>query len=157
MNCPNPRYENNEIVFVGFLIHVHVSVAMDTRAVSTYMCMHDYKMFDGLVGDLIVSLHTHMHTHTHTLSALYYSLTRSLLLTHTYTHTLSLFLSLSQGPKSNIPNRDEVIEAYKYVFSQPGAFTPPINYYRAMMRYPEKPPNSDPINVPTLLIWVSTN
>ena len=26
-----------------------------------------------------------------------------------------------------------------------------------MMRYPEKPPNSDPINVPTLLIWVSTN
>ena len=25
------------------------------------------------------------------------------------------------------------------------------------MRYPEKPPNSDPINVPTLLIWVSTN
>ena len=110
--------------------------------------MHDYKMFDGLVGDL-VSLHTH------TLSALYHSLTRSLLLTHTYTHTL--FLSLSQGPKSNIPNRDEVIEAYKYVFSQPSAFTPPINYYRAMMRYPEKPPNSYPINVPTLLIWVSTN
>ena len=100
-----------------------------------------------------------LHTHTHSISlSLTHSLACSLLLTYPLSESLTrtLTISLSQGSKSNIPNRDEVIEAYKYVFSQPGAFTPPINYYRAMMRYLEKP-NSDPINVPTLLIWVSTN
>lgn len=29
---------------------------------------------------------------------------------------------------------EEELEAYKYTFSQPGAFTPPINYYRANLR-----------------------
>lgn len=30
---------------------------------------------------------------------------------------------------------DDVMEAYKYTFSQPGALTPPINYYRANLRH----------------------
>ena len=47
----------------------------------------------------------------------------------------------------------EAIEAYKYVFSQPGAVTPPINYYRNVMSYPK--PESEKIAIPTLLIWVS--
>ena len=45
----------------------------------------------------------------------------------------------------------EDTEAYKYVYSQPGAITAPINYYRAMFRSPV--PAEKPIEVPTLLIW----
>lgn len=37
-------------------------------------------------------------------------------------------------PKEISPVTDEDIEAYKYTFSQPGALTPPINYYRHMMK-----------------------
>ena len=57
----------------------------------------------------------------------------------------------------------DVIEAYKYTFSQPGALTPPINYYRCMFNTQKevttvdqeregKPPK---IDIPVLLIWVS--
>ena len=28
----------------------------------------------------------------------------------------------------------EIVEAYKYVFSQPGALTAPLNYYRCMFK-----------------------
>ena len=48
---------------------------------------------------------------------------------------------------------NEVIKAYKYVFSQPGALTPPINYYRNVLSYPK--PNDKQISIPTLLIWVT--
>lgn len=37
-------------------------------------------------------------------------------------------------PKDISPVTDEDIEAYKYTFCQPGALTPPINYYRHFMR-----------------------
>lgn len=37
-------------------------------------------------------------------------------------------------PKELSPISDEDIEAFKYTFSKPGAFTPPLNYYRAIMR-----------------------
>ena len=121
--------------------------------------MHDYKIFDSLVArrSSYISLHTHTRTHTH-IYTLYLSITRSLARSFSCMHTPSHILTLSFSLFLWVPSLISlVIEAYKYVFSQPGAFTPPINYYRAMMRYPEKPPNSDHINVPTLLIWVSTN
>lgn len=47
-----------------------------------------------------------------------------------------------------------MIEAYKYNFSQPGALTGPLNYYRAAVRYPTKEPQQI-IELPTLLIWVT--
>ena len=50
---------------------------------------------------------------------------------------------------------DEVLEAYKYVYSQPGAITAFVNYYRCM--FSEKGRNKGApkmIEIPTLLIWV---
>jgi len=62
---------------------------------------------------------------------------------------------------------EEDIEAWKYTFQQPGAVTPPINYYRATIgRLPQKEPKPVEENVgskkniprgivqpPTLIIW----
>ncbi len=45
----------------------------------------------------------------------------------------------------------EVIEAYKYVFAQPGALTGPINYYRCATA--EKTDHAKQIEAPTLVIW----
>jgi pimeloyl-ACP methyl ester carboxylesterase len=48
-------------------------------------------------------------------------------------------------------------EAYKYIYSQPGAITAPVNYYRALFRgrslVDKDGPKEQPIEVPTLLIW----
>ena len=46
-----------------------------------------------------------------------------------------------------------MVEAYKYVFSQPGALTAPINYYRCMFK--QKMDTLKAIETPTLIIWVS--
>ena len=49
-----------------------------------------------------------------------------------------------------------MVEAYKYVFSQPGALTAPINYYRCMFKQKgEKKGAPKAIETPTLVIWVS--
>ena len=47
----------------------------------------------------------------------------------------------------------EMVEAYKYVFSQPGALTAPLNYYRCMFK--QKMDTLKAIKTPTLIIWVS--
>lgn len=41
---------------------------------------------------------------------------------------LAVFKEMKSGPTTN-----EDIEAYKYTFGEKGAFTPPLNYYRANM------------------------
>lgn len=58
-------------------------------------------------------------------------------------------LCSSFSNKNNFTKEDA--EAYKYVYSQPGAITAPINYYRAIFR--SAVPAEKPIEVPTLLIW----
>ncbi|CAJ0579102.1 unnamed protein product, partial [Mesorhabditis spiculigera] len=47
----------------------------------------------------------------------------------------------------------EEVEAWKYVFSQQGALTGPINYYRAALRYPSKTTLNDIVKPPTLVVW----
>ncbi|KAG8226028.1 hypothetical protein J437_LFUL004149 [Ladona fulva] len=58
--------------------------------------------------------------------------------------------------KKNIVT-DEDIEAYKYTFGKEGAWTAPINYYRAnifnVLHKKPNPKQSPNITVPTLLIW----
>ena len=62
-----------------------------------------------------------------------------------------------QGLQKNKRNfTEETMEAYKYVFSQPGALTAPINYYRCMFNQ-KREKRSAPkkmSEVPTLIIWV---
>lgn len=51
---------------------------------------------------------------------------------------------------------EEEIEAYKYYFSQQGALTPPINFYRAAVGWRRKDKEEKSgfrIKVPTLVIW----
>jgi len=53
---------------------------------------------------------------------------------------------------------DEDIEAWKYTYSQPGAMTPPIDYYRASMRrldslYKTQAGKSQEVQPPTLIVW----
>ena len=69
---------------------------------------------------------------------------------------LLLLVSLIQGLKKNKGNfTPEMVEAYKYVFSQPGALTAPINYYRCMFQQKrEKKGAPKAIETPTLIIWV---
>ena len=64
---------------------------------------------------------------------------------------------LIQGLKKNKGNfTAEMVEAYKYVFSQPGALTAPINYYRCMFKQTrERKGAPKAIETPTLIIWVS--
>ena len=66
-------------------------------------------------------------------------------------------LPLPQGVKNRDQFAAEVVEAYKYTFSRPGALTGPINYIRAIYktRYFLFPRNRKTINIPTLLLWVS--
>lgn len=80
------------------------------------------------------------------------------------------FVSMFTKPPSGAISKDsfppEVLEAYKYTFSKPGALTGPINYYRCMLNNKatdqkkaadqkkaegDSPPAK--ISVPTLLIW----
>ena len=50
---------------------------------------------------------------------------------------------------------EEVVEAYKFMFSQPHGLTCPINYYRRMFaKLPEG--KRTKLELPALLIWVSS-
>lgn len=70
-----------------------------------------------------------------------------------------------QGAISKDAFPPDVLEAYKYTFSKPGALTAPINYYRCMMNSRSKAAGKtsgavsngvlSKISIPTLLIWVS--
>ena len=70
-----------------------------------------------------------------------------------YNYCIGFLVCAYQGLKNKGMMSNEDIEAYKYAFSQPGAVTPPINYYRNVFSYPR--PASELIDIPTLLIWVS--
>jgi pimeloyl-ACP methyl ester carboxylesterase len=48
---------------------------------------------------------------------------------------------------------DEDIEKYKEAWSQPGAMTAMINWYRAAARYSLSIPNDTRVSVPTLMMW----
>ncbi len=48
---------------------------------------------------------------------------------------------------------DQDLDAYRRAWSQPGAFTAMLNWYRAAFRHPPPPPKNRRISVPTLLIW----
>lgn len=66
------------------------------------------------------------------------------------------FLGKAFGVRNKGGFTAEDVEAYKYVFSQPGAMTPPINYYRAnVLRKGDAATSSknSMVSVPTLLIW----
>ena len=71
------------------------------------------------------------------------------------------FNAIFRGKKAGVRNRtafpQEAVEAYKYVFSQPGATTGPINYIRCIF-YMFSEPNEakvvkKSIDIPTLIIW----
>jgi len=47
----------------------------------------------------------------------------------------------------------EDFEKYKEAWSQPGAMTAMINWYRAVVRFPPEMPNDPRIKVPTLMMW----
>ena len=49
----------------------------------------------------------------------------------------------------------EMVEAYKYVFSQPGALTAPLNYYRCIFKRPKVKRSSQMLDMPILIIWVN--
>jgi len=62
------------------------------------------------------------------------------------------FLRELFGPKVN----EEELEAYKFHWGQPGAFTPPINYYRnafSLESFKESNKAKDKVIKPTLIIW----
>lgn len=60
--------------------------------------------------------------------------------------------NVTQGIKNQQNISKEVIEAFKYSFSQKGVCTAAINYYRNMF----KTKNHDKkIDMPVLFIWVS--
>ena len=69
---------------------------------------------------------------------------------------VSILLFIDQGLQKNKGNfTEEMVEAYKYVFSQPGALTAPINYYRCMFNQKkEKRGAPKAIETPILIIWV---
>ena len=63
-----------------------------------------------------------------------------------------------QGLLKNRDNfTDEMIEAYIYTFSQPGALTAALNYYRCIFKRPKNMKRSSKLlEMPILVIWVST-
>ena len=71
------------------------------------------------------------------------------------------FNAIFHGKKAGVRNKaafpSEVLDAYKYVFSQPGATTGPINYIRCIFK--QFPAGDEAriaeriIHVPTLIIW----
>ena len=63
--------------------------------------------------------------------------------------------SLLQGLKKNKGNfTAEVMEAYKYVFSQPWALTAAFNYFRCIFKPRKMEKSTQKIEVPILIIWV---
>ncbi len=89
-----------------------------------------------------------------------YSLTATCVLL-LFTHLFDLV----QGKSSSKVFPDDVVEAYKFAFSRPGALTAALNYYRNMLTAPKKKPNKEEektvkgdtlrkTQIPTLIIWV---
>jgi pimeloyl-ACP methyl ester carboxylesterase len=72
-----------------------------------------------------------------------------------YSAIQNTFTGAQQGVRNRASFPPEVVEAYKYTFSQPGALTAPINYYRCLREAREdmKPYLNRKINMPTLIIW----
>ncbi len=48
---------------------------------------------------------------------------------------------------------DQELDLYCQAWSQPGAFTAMLNWYRAAFRHPPPPPRNKGIHSPTLVIW----
>ncbi len=48
---------------------------------------------------------------------------------------------------------EEDLRYYREAWSQPGALTSMINWYRALFQHQPKPPNDPRIKVPTLMLW----
>ncbi|CAI7996864.1 Epoxide hydrolase 4 [Geodia barretti] len=77
-------------------------------------------------------------------------------------HDYRNFNAIFRGRKAGVKNRDqfpaEVVEAYKYSFSRPGGLTGPINYIRAIYKTRSFlfPRTRKTIDIPTLLLWVSS-
>ena len=57
--------------------------------------------------------------------------------------------------RSGRPNAftDKDIEKYKVAWSQPGAMTAMLNWYRAAFRYPPQVTNEMRVTIPTLILW----
>ena len=79
---------------------------------------------------------------------------------HQSTQTLRVFTPPflhvhTQGARNKDAFPPDVVEAFKYTFSQPGAITPTINYHRSMFSYRKKTetPSKKTVQVPTLVIW----
>nr|XP_053634009.1 epoxide hydrolase 4-like [Cherax quadricarinatus] len=69
-------------------------------------------------------------------------------------HDLQSLEKMFRGTKKNVlAFPDDVIEAFKYYYSQKGAFTPPINYYRNIVIGDSRKLPVSKIRVPTLVIW----
>ena len=71
---------------------------------------------------------------------------------HAYMHTHTI----TKGIKNKSVISPEVLEAYKYSYSQPGGLSGAINYYRCIMEQPKRDPKQN-IQLPVLVIWVSFN
>jgi len=71
------------------------------------------------------------------------------------------FTAVFRGKKAGVRNQagfsKEDVDAYKYVFSQPGALTGPINYIRCIFSLVspkvEEGSRSKMVEVPTLILW----
>ncbi|XP_068249626.1 epoxide hydrolase 1-like isoform X3 [Palaemon carinicauda] len=67
---------------------------------------------------------------------------------------LEMFNKSFRGEHNKEAFPDDVMEVYKYYFSQKGALTPPINYYRNI-DFGRGTENIPVVTVPTLIIWGS--
>ncbi|XP_067131138.1 AB hydrolase superfamily protein YfhM-like isoform X1 [Centruroides vittatus] len=71
-------------------------------------------------------------------------------------NNLSVLSKIYQGKNKNHFTAEE-LECYKHVFSQPGALTPPLNYYRANLKSLDKNEKDvtgkDKLDTPTLIVW----
>ena len=65
-----------------------------------------------------------------------------------------LYDNATQGARNKTGFSKEVIEAYKYNFSQPGACTAAVNYYRNLSLVSSRPRHKVKIETPVLVIWV---
>ena len=70
---------------------------------------------------------------------------------------LLLHIAFLQGLLKNRDSfTDEMMEAYVYTFSQPGALTAALNYYRCMFKNLKNMKRSSKLlEMPILVIWVS--
>lgn len=65
----------------------------------------------------------------------------------------SILIITDKGLRNKAGFSKEVLEAFKYNFSQPGACTAAINYYRNLFS-DARPRHTEKIEKPVLVIWV---